>query len=132
MIITNLIIENPTAFANSRIAWDFNFINRNSIPDSTVRFKLGFLSTPKMLTNLDCKILELQTYTQYSPEGVSLGAVTNYAPSSSFGTIVFNSLLNAIDVTMRGVYAPPAINPFRIECFGFKAPSGESTTDLSV
>lgn len=64
--------------------WEFNYSGRDSIPSTTIRFNLGFMSTPKMLQNLDCQVLESMSYKDYFPEGVDNGTIVGYTPSDKF------------------------------------------------
>lgn len=52
-------------------------------------------------------------------------------PSSKFSTVLYNSLVNSIDVAMRGSYAAPT-DPYRMECYGFKGPNSDNIDPISV
>ncbi|EAS06152.2 hypothetical protein TTHERM_00670760 (macronuclear) [Tetrahymena thermophila SB210] len=129
--ISNFQCTTPTILSNTMCQWNFAYSGISSIPNTTIRFYLGFLSTPKMISNLDCQIFEQKTYHNYFPEGVDSGQVTGYQPSDKFSQISYNLVQNTMDIVFRGYYTPPT-SPFLMKCFGFKTPTGDNNSNLSV
>ncbi|KAL4482583.1 hypothetical protein ABPG72_005826 [Tetrahymena utriculariae] len=129
--ISNFQCTTPTILSNTMCQWNFGYSGISSIPNTTMRFYLGFLSTPKMISNLDCQVFEQKSYHNYYPEGIDSGQVTGYLPSDKFSQISYNLVSNTMDIVFRGYYSPPA-SPFLIKCYGFKTPTGDNNSNLSV
>ncbi|KAL4433498.1 hypothetical protein ABPG74_002895 [Tetrahymena malaccensis] len=129
--ISNFQCTTPTILSNSMCQWNFLYSGISSIPNTTLRFYLGFLSTPKMISNLDCQVFEQKTYHNYFPEGADSGQITGYQPSDKFSQISYNLVSNTMDIVFRGYYSPPT-SPFLMKCFGFKTPTGDNNSNLSV
>ncbi|EGR28292.1 hypothetical protein IMG5_179490 [Ichthyophthirius multifiliis] len=128
MELTDFVISTPIQGANSKVSWNFK-LTRDTIKDTIVRFTLGFLSSPKMLNNVFCQVLENATYKNYFPEGVYLKDVERLKPSNKFSYINYNTQLNSIDIGMKGGFSAGI---FKMECEGFKGPDGENQTDFQA